>query len=147
MAAGSALKKINARVKHLARLHPNSKRVTLQKQAGAEYRAGKLGGVKKRKSALKKVKKYHRAEGRALKALGRKPRRRRVGATLSDGPRPSSNAIGRLTESQHLHHAKEKIGRKIESKYLQIFKAKTKLAKRRLNKQLTELKSRYRKLC
>ncbi len=38
----AALKKINARVKQLQKKHPKSKRVTLQKQAGKEYRAGKL---------------------------------------------------------------------------------------------------------
>jgi hypothetical protein len=144
MAAGSALRKINTRVKHLQRLHPGAKRVTLQRQAGAEYRAGKLGGVSKRKKALKKVKKYHRQEGRALKALGRRPRRR-VGATLSDGPRPSSYGI--MGFSQHITHAKEKLMQKIEDMYGRIFKAKTKLAKRKLNKKLSELKSKYRKLC
>lgn len=82
MAAGSALKKINARVKYLAKRHPGKKRVTLQKQAGAEYRAGKLGGVKK---TVRRVKALHAAEGRAIRKLGKAKRRRRVSGTLSAG--------------------------------------------------------------
>lgn len=55
--AANALKKINARVKVLAKKHPKKARKTLQKQAGAEYRAGKLSAVKKRvhKTVRKKV--------------------------------------------------------------------------------------------
>lgn len=55
MAQGTALKKINARVKYLQTRHPGKKRVTLQKQAGKEYKAGKLGGVKKNPSTRKKL--------------------------------------------------------------------------------------------
>jgi len=55
----TALKKINARVKVLAKKHPGKKRKTLQKQAGKEWKAGKLkgavGAVKKRKPAKRRV--------------------------------------------------------------------------------------------
>lgn len=50
----AALKKINARVKQLQKKHPGSKRVTLQKQAGKEYRAGKLKAVRKKSAPRKK---------------------------------------------------------------------------------------------
>jgi hypothetical protein len=49
-----ALKKINARVKQLQKKYPKKKRVTLQKQAGSEYRSGKLGATKKRTAVKKK---------------------------------------------------------------------------------------------
>ncbi len=55
----NALKKINARVKVLQKEHPNSKRKTLQKQAGKEWRDGKLKkgvGAKKRVAKKKPVK-------------------------------------------------------------------------------------------
>jgi hypothetical protein len=48
----TALIKINARVKELQKKHPNSERITLQKQAGKEWRDGKL---KKRKPSKRKV--------------------------------------------------------------------------------------------
>lgn len=60
MAANAALAKIQKRTKALKREHPNMKHATAQKQAGAEYRAGKLGavrkvsGVKKRPAASQK---------------------------------------------------------------------------------------------
>lgn len=54
----SALKKISARVKQLRKKHPKSQFRTLQKQAGREYKAGKLKArrksVAKRKAAPKK---------------------------------------------------------------------------------------------
>jgi len=55
----NALKKINARVKVLQKKHPKSKRTTLQKQAGREWRAGKLkgavGAVRKKHHVKKKT--------------------------------------------------------------------------------------------
>jgi len=51
----TALKKINARVKVLQKKHPNSKRKTLQKQAGKEWRDGKLKAKRKKVGAVKKT--------------------------------------------------------------------------------------------
>lgn len=58
----AALKKINARVKQLQKKHPKSKRVTLQKQAGREYKAGKLKTHRKKTKAAPK-RKARRASG------------------------------------------------------------------------------------
>lgn len=68
----TALVKINARVKELQKKHPNSKRKTLQKQAGKEWRDGKL---KKRKPARRK----HTVERKAVrrKSVVRKVVRKR----------------------------------------------------------------------
>ena len=60
----TALKKINARVKVLQKKHPGKKRVTLQKQAGKEYRAGKLKPHRKKTATVKKKKR--RAKPRSL---------------------------------------------------------------------------------
>lgn len=71
----TALKKINARVKVLQKKHPNSKRKTLQKQAGAEWRAGKLkhgvGSVRKKHAVKKKTvaKKRRRAKKPTVKVI------------------------------------------------------------------------------
>jgi hypothetical protein len=156
MAAGSALKKINARVKHLARLHPGKKRVTLQKQAGAEYRAGKLGGVKSRRKTVKKIKRLHAAEGRAIRKLRGVKKRRRISGTLSAGAssgimgvRSTANAaaIGGLTASQHLAHARKKIADEIARWEVLKFKATKRSIKNRMSKHIREAKSKYRKLC
>ena len=53
MKGSSILKKINARVKQLKKKHPGAKRSTLQKQAGREFKAGKL---KKKKSTKQSTK-------------------------------------------------------------------------------------------
>lgn len=80
----TALKKINARVKVLKKKHPNSKRSTLQKQAGAEYRAGKL--KVRRKPAKKKVARKRRVAPRKKAAVKRRrksaPRKRARRAKL-----------------------------------------------------------------
>ena len=44
-----ALSIINKRVGELQRKHPNAKRVTLQRRAGKEYKAGVIGKIAKRK--------------------------------------------------------------------------------------------------
>jgi len=51
----NALKKINARVKALRKRYPKAKRSTLQKQAGREYKAGKLKGKRKKPAVKKRV--------------------------------------------------------------------------------------------
>jgi hypothetical protein len=56
----NALKAINKRVKALAKKHPKSKRSTLQKQAGREWKAGKLK-ARRKKVAVKKVVRKKRA--------------------------------------------------------------------------------------
>jgi hypothetical protein len=60
----AALKKIQARVKKLRKKHPGAKFRTLQKQAGAEYRAGKLKTKRKRSVGAVKKRKKVRARGR-----------------------------------------------------------------------------------
>jgi hypothetical protein len=154
--AATALKKINARVKALAKKYPGKKRVTLQKQAGAEYRAGKLGGVKKsRKKTVRRIKALHAAEGRAIRKL-RGVKRRKVSGTLSAGASRGimgvrstfqAAAIGAVSVSQHLAHARKKIEQEIGAAEVRKFVTKKKAAKRKIAKRITELKSKFRKLC
>ena len=68
----AALKKIQARVKKLRKKHPGAKFRTLQKQAGAEYRAGKLKTRKKRSAP-----KRRKAVRRRVSAVGTVKRRRK----------------------------------------------------------------------
>jgi hypothetical protein len=70
----TALKKINIRVKQLQKKHPGAKRVTLQRQAGAEYRAGKLKPKRKRAAAPK------RKRAKRAKVAGKR-RPRRIGSS------------------------------------------------------------------
>lgn len=74
----NALKKINLRVRELQKKHPGKKRVTLQRQAGKEYRDGKL---KPKKRAVKKVvrkKPVKRKVHHTKKLSAAKPKRQRV---------------------------------------------------------------------
>lgn len=70
----NALKKITTRAKQLKKRNPGKKWKTLVKQAGAEYRSGKLKTTRKRKPAAKK-----------RKPVRRKPARRRVSSASAVG--------------------------------------------------------------
>jgi hypothetical protein len=136
--ASTALSKINARVKQLAKKHPGKKRVTLQKQAGAEYRAGKLGGAKKRHA-----KKVHH------KRIAAPRKRRRVGSTNKshrDGIDRKKVDITIGSVSSHLSAAKKKLKTEIGMKMAERLTAKTKKQKNKLAKQIREKASLYKKL-
>ena len=131
----TALAKINARVKQLQKKHPKTQRKTLQKQAGREYRAGKLGGVKK-----------HVAKKKAV---------RRVGAVRKKSPRVSSHndGIDSKTTTIHIgsvhHHlgsAKKALIHDFGMKEARMLTLKKAADKRKLRKQIAEKKSLYRKL-
>ena len=153
-----SIKKITTRAKQIRKAHGGTWAAAVKK-AGAEHRAGKrVSGTKKssRKKIVRRIKRYHAKEGAAIKRLGRRPRRRRVGATLSAGASGGimgvnstfrAAAIGGLTTSQHIAHAKEKIAGEIGRAEMTKFKAKTKRAKRKIAKRISALKSRFRKLC
>lgn len=72
----NALKKINARAKQLKKLHPDKKYKTLQKQAGAEFKSGKL------KAKRKKVGKVAKIVKRKPAARKHKPRTRVITKTV-----------------------------------------------------------------
>jgi len=142
MASGSTtLKKITARAKHIRHTHGGTWKAAVKK-AGAEYRAGKIHGVKKksakktaRKKVVRRIKKLHHLEGKAIHAL------HGVHSTFQ------AAAIGGLTTAQHIAHAKKKIVQEIATAEAHKFAAGKKMAKRKIAKRITALKSKYRKLC
>ena len=77
----------------LQKKHPKSKRTTLQKQAGREWKAGKLkksvGGVKRKKPAAKKVVHKRKAVKRAVK---RTVKRRKIGSSGNANTRTATRA-------------------------------------------------------
>lgn len=123
----SALKKITTRAKAIRRIHGGSWKAAIKK-AGAEYRGGRIGSVKrkkaapkKRRAAVRKIKKFHAAEGRAIKSLG--------------------------SVSSHLSSAKKMLEHEIGKLEVQRYKAKKKSVKRKIGKRIAAKKSKYRKLC
>jgi hypothetical protein len=134
MAAGSALKKITTRAKAIRRLHGGSWKAAIKK-AGAEYRGGKrMGSVRKKRrvkrkrvgsvksrTTVKRVKRLHAAEGRAIKSLG--------------------------SVSSHMAMARNQLKEQIGWGEAQRFAANKKSTKRKIGKRIAALKSKYRKLC
>lgn len=136
----NALQKINKRVKHLQRLHPGKKRVTLQKQAGAEYRAGKLGRVKKK--SVHKKKTHHKKKSAGSHRVGAT----NVGTDRVDRKRVSIN-VGGITKAQAKSHIVNQTKEQLAWALLQRDTAKNKTARRKLSKRVSALKSelhRYR---
>jgi len=76
-----ALKKITARAKALKKKHPGKKYKTLQKQAGKEYKAGKLRGAvgsvrkKARKKSVRKPIKPRKRKAAKPRSIGAKRRK------------------------------------------------------------------------
>lgn len=127
--ASNTLKKITARAKQLYKKGGTWRGAI--KKAGAEYRGGKkMSGTKKRKRAktpkkrravVRRVKRLHKAEGRAIRSLGS------VASHVSSAKRILETEIGRLET--------------------QKFTAKKKSTKKKIGKRIAEKKSRFRKLC
>jgi hypothetical protein len=128
--AASTLRKITARAKKIYKRGGTWKGAI--KKAGHEYRSGKMGKVVrmktrrkkatvKRKRTVKKIRRLHKAEGRAIRSLG--------------------------TVSHHIAKAKAQLKEQIGWGEAQKFAATKKTSKRKIGKKIAELKSKYRKLC
>lgn len=123
------MKKAATKARNIRKRHPSMKWNTAMSQAmkslgGKKKSRRKVGSVKKkstRKKAVKAAKKYHAAEGRALRKLG--------------------------SVSYHTGHAKSLILQQIEKAEGQKFTAKKKSSKRKIGKRIAALKARFRKLC
>jgi len=125
------MKAAATKARKIRKAHPSMKWNTAMSQAmkslGGKRKTKKrrkVGAVKKkssRKKAVKAVKKYHAAEGRAIKSLG--------------------------SVSYHVSHAKSQLLEQIGWGEAQKYSAKTKRAKRKIGKKLAALKSKFRKLC
>lgn len=99
----NALKKIVARVKVLRKKHPNAKYKTLQKQAGREFKAGKLKA--RRKPAAKKVTRKRTVKRKRISSVGavasrvaavrkRKAPRKRAATKKKTSPRRRARVSG-----------------------------------------------------
>lgn len=140
----SALAKINREVKRQKKLHPSMSHKAAQKKAGAAYRAGKLGKV--RKGAVKK----RVGKPSKKKSVGKRPSRR-VGAArrASNGQDRYDSKRVNITvgsvasqESRLKHTLAERIG------YYEMMAvtAKTAKTKNRLRAKINVLKHKLRKL-
>lgn len=127
--ASATLKKITAKAKKIYKRGGTWRGAI--KKAGAEYRAGKLGKVvrmktkrraatTKRKRTIKKIRRLHKAEGKAITRLG---------------------SIAGI-KSQLKKRLKEKLAKGMLSQY----EARTKTAKRKISKRLTVIKKELKNL-
>lgn len=131
--SASTLKKLNARAKQIRAKKPGMKYATAQKQAGAEFRAGKLGGVKKRRATRKKTVR------KKVGSVKRKPakRKKKVGSVRK-------RSIGSV--ASHTSAARRLLEEQLAWNLLNISQAKTKMAKRKLQKRSTILKRKLKGL-
>jgi hypothetical protein len=134
MSGSATLKKITTRAKSIYKKGGTWKGAI--KKAGAEYRSGKkigrvvrmktkkrrkVGSARKRSTTVRRIKRLHSAEGRAIHSLG--------------------------SVSHHISNAKKILEHEIGKLETQKFVAKKKATKRKISKRIAEKKSRFRKLC
>jgi hypothetical protein len=106
----AALKKIQARVKKLRKKHPGAKFRTLQKQAGAEYRAGKLK-TRRKKSAPKR--KTAKAKRRMVSAVGAVKHKRTVARRRRN---PKTVTVIKYRTMGRVKHAKKRRKRYVKKR-------------------------------
>lgn len=116
--AGNALKKITTRAKQIVKKHPNKKWSVALKEAGREYRSGKISGTKTRS---KKVGAKKKAPVRKKSSLG-------------------SVTTGGSLESQLKKQLKEQLGWLLVSRE----QAKTKTEKNKLARKAVEIRKKLR---
>ena len=119
------------KAKNIRKRHPSMKWNTAMSQAmksmsGKRKKSRRVGAVKRkrpaaRKKTVKKIKKLHAAEGRAIHSLG--------------------------SVSSHIAHAKAQLKEQIGWAEAQKFAAPKKVTKRKIGKRIAAMKSKYRKLC
>lgn len=171
MAAGSALKKINKRAKEICHSTGCPYRAA-QKRAGAEYRAGNLGKVvrmHKKKRTGKKRTKVGRSTGVLYGSMGKgytaraamvsgRPHNGMIGAGghSSDGGYMEKfrstdivgmNGINMGSVNAYVTRAKKIIEHNIGKLETQKFVAKKKSTKKKIAKRISEMKTKFRKLC
>jgi hypothetical protein len=138
----TALKKINARVKELKKKHPGSSHHTLQKQAGKEYKAGKLGRTKKHAT-----KKKHHAVGKKKSHKTHRPRIGTLrGKSHQDGVDRKKVDITIGSVSSHLAAAKKKLLHEIGKDEALKITAKKVRTRKKIQKRINDKKALYRKL-
>jgi hypothetical protein len=106
------------------------------KKAGAEYRSGKISGVKKKRKPVKRKK---------VGAVKRKAApRKRVGAAPRKRTRPAKRAVGSV--ASHTKAAANILKEQLAWNLLNISQAKKKVVKRKLQKKSAVLKRKLKAL-
>lgn len=127
----NALAKIRTRAKAILKKHPNKKYQTALKEAGRDYRNGKIAGVKKK--------------GAKKKRVGSAPKKKATPKRPSTSRRIGNIGGESLAQSQAstLRLLKDKLG---WYRAAQIT-AKTKPEKKRLGVKIREVESKIKALC
>jgi hypothetical protein len=151
--ANTALKKITTRAKQLQKKHPGSKWTSLIKKAGAEYRSGKLGAARHKKSPKRK---QNRQTGTSNKFYDKshraKPpgkRRSATGKTYYERRKNRSDMPGQLTgvtAGSLINELKKRLKKKIDKAVVSKYHATKKRLKNKYQRTITETKSELRKL-
>lgn len=125
----NALSKITTEAKKIRRAHPSMKWSQAIKQAGAKYRAGKIGSAPAAK--VGKAKKRRRT----VTVKKTVTRRVKVGS-----------AIGAVSADVHLRAARDIVKTALGTALAKQYAASTKMEKRKIGKQIADLKKRYNRL-
>lgn len=132
--ASTTLEKITTRAKSIRRGKPGMSWKSAVKKAGLEYRQGRIGKAKKKRSAPKKKRKKISGNGQTTKSR-----------THTDYNRNKVNiSVGSV--SAHMGAAKKILLADIGKKEAQKFAASKKSAKKKIQQSITKLKRQFRRV-
>lgn len=143
----NALKKITTRARQLQKKHPNTAWKNLIKKAGAEYRSGSLGAVKKK--SARQTGSSNRKRDSEIKAKRPGKRKSASGKTYYERRKNRSDKPGSLTgvsTASLLSALKGKLVQNLGKQLLSREMATTKRDKKAFGKKITEIKRDIRKL-
>lgn len=152
-----ALSKITARAKQIRRSSPRTKWTAAIKQAGADYRAGRLGAIKliergeTKKTPVKKTYRVNRTKKGLFKGTSRVGSISRISAVATTRkPAPQSPWPGYVSGvGQSIAGLKSTIRQKLEMQlgtaYVLLNKTIGKMKRRKVQKKITAIKSQLRK--
>lgn len=141
------LKKITARAKQIRRAHPNMKWTAAIKKAGVDYRAGRIGAVKKKSSRQTGTSNRKADIDRKAKPPGK--RKSRSGRIYTERRKNRSDKPGSLTgvnTSTLKSELKRQLKDKLANALLRKETATTRKAWNNARKQVMDIKSQLRKL-
>ena len=145
----NTLKKITARAKQLRKKHPHTPWKNLVKKAGRDYRAGKLGSVKKSKSRQtgssnekRDRERSARPPGARIPAGGKKVTYYERRKNRSDKPGSLTGATTAQLKSEIKNRLEDQLGKQLVRREM----APTKTRRRKINKQVIETRRKLKKL-
>jgi hypothetical protein len=133
----TTLEKVMSKKKRLAKEHPSWDNSRLLKEAWKPFK-GKVSGVKKKASKKRKVSGVKKKAAPKRRSVGTVKKKRVGSARPKSSGRKKLSGIGAI--KQQAREAKKELDTKLGEKMVKQYNATTKMAKRKVGKEIAEIK-------